>query len=469
MKFRSINPATGTTVWEGVAASPEEVDQAVQTASAAFGRWRDVPLSERLQVVEQFRTRLEIRKEEIALAISNEMGKPYWESLQEVSAMIAKVAISIAAYEERTGVHHKVVDGVSLTVHHRPLGVIAVFAPYNFPGHLPNGQMVPALIAGNTVVLKPSELTPHVGKLLHACWVEAGLASGEVVLVQGGADTGAAMAAHPGINGLLFTGSVQTGQLLAKQFGDHPDKLLALEMGGNNPLVVDRPSNLQAALYCAIQSAYATSGQRCTCARRLILPRSPENERFVEQFAQAIERIHVGPHTDRPEPFMGPLVSKAVADRLMQWQDDLLMRGAQPIVQARRLDGAFLSPGLIDVTGIAQGDEEHFGPILQLIWVDSFEEAIVEANRTRFGLAAALLSDDEEQWRLFYRRVKAGVINWNRPTTGASSMAPFGGVGLSGNFRPAGSYMCDSCAYPVASMSSEQLLLPQTLPPGLHL
>lgn len=472
MRFYSTNPATGDLVWEGEADGAPEIDQKVERARAAFARWNRSQLEERLEVVERFRKVVEERRELLAEAISKEVGKPLWDSRQEVSAMIGKVAISIEAYLERTGVVHKSLDGVSLTTCHRPLGVVAIFGPFNFPGHLPNGQMVPALIAGNCLLLKPSELTPAVGELLLACWREAGLTENEVQIVQGGPESGVLLSRHPGIDALLFTGSARTGQLLLKQFSDHPDKLIALEMGGNNPLVVDNPCEITAAVYHTIQSAYATSGQRCTCARRLIVPRSERNEQFVAQLTSAIGKIRVGPYTERPEPFMGPVISPAVAKRLLQWQEEWLARGAKPLAPARlsKEGGAFLTPGLIDATQVTdREDEEHFGPILQLIWVDGYDQAIEEANRTRFGLAASLLSDDEGQWRRFLREVKAGVVNWNRPTTGASSLAPFGGVGLSGNFRPAGYYMGESCAYPVASLTSDRLLLPETLSPGLYL
>jgi succinylglutamic semialdehyde dehydrogenase len=472
MKFHSTNPATGEIIWEGEADGAAEVDRKVQAAAAAFERWSRSQFEERLEIVERFRAALEGKRELLAETISKEVGKPLWDSRQEVASMIGKVALSVEAYMERTGVVHKSLDGVSLITRHRPLGVIAIFGPFNFPGHLPNGQMVPALIAGNCVLLKPSELTPHVGELILSCWEEAGLTQGEVQLVQGGPKSGELLSAHPGIQGLLFTGSARTGKLLLKQFSDHPEKLIALEMGGNNPLIVDNPCDPSAAVYHTLHSAFATSGQRCTCARRLIVPRSDQNERFVAQLVTAIGKIKVGPYTDQPEPFMGPVISSTVAKRLFDWQQNLISQGGKPLVPARLLKegGAFLTPGLVDVSAVSdRPDEEQFGPILQLIWVNNFAEAIEEANRTHFGLAASLLSDDEGQWRRFLQEIRAGVVNWNRPTTGASGRAPFGGIGLSGNFRPAGYYMGESCCYPVASLTSDRLVRPETLSPGLEL
>jgi succinylglutamic semialdehyde dehydrogenase len=240
-------------------------------------------------------------------------------------------------------------------------------------------------------------------------------------------------------------------------------------MGGNNPLIVWNVNDLHAAAYATVQSAYLSAGQRCSCARRLIVPASGDSGEFITRLLEMIQRIRVGQYTDIPEPFMGPVIHKRAADDLLHMQSDLQRRGGKSLVEMRRLDGDnLLSPGLIDVTEIAERDDnEIFGPLLQLIRVHYFDEAIAEANRTAYGLAAGLLCDDRALYEKFFREIRAGVVNWNRPLTGASSQLPFGGIGNSGNHRPSGSFAADYCSYPIASLESETLTMPATLSPGL--
>src|SRR5690554_2872331 len=270
--FKSINPARNEVIWEARAATDEQVDAAVTAARQAFVEWADKPFSERLKICQQFAALLEENKQRFAHLISEETGKPIWETLTEVAAMIGKVAISERAYHERTGTVENPMPGAKAFIRHKPHGVVAVFGPYNFPGHLPNGHIVPALLAGNTVVFKPSELTPKVAEETAKAWQAAGLPSGVLNLVQGLVETGKVICAHSELDGLFFTGSSTTGKLLHEQFGGRPDKILALEMGGNNALIVRDVKDRDAAVHTIIQSAFVTSGQRCTCARRLFVP-----------------------------------------------------------------------------------------------------------------------------------------------------------------------------------------------------
>lgn len=459
--FHSTNPATGRAVWSGHAATREEVGRAVTAAKKASGEWAALPFEKRLEYVEAFQSILTARKERLAKVISEETGKPLWDALSEVGAMINKVPISKEAYLKRC-------PDLG-TTRHKPIGVVGVLGPFNFPGHLPNGHIIPALIAGNTVCLKPSELTPHVAEMMLLYWEECRLPPGVINLVQGDSVTGRLLVEHPMLDGLFFTGSYKTGLALAKQFADHPEKILALEMGGNNPLVIGQISDYKAAAYLALLSAYLSAGQRCTCARRLIIPEGPAGERFLEAFIPMVKGVTVGPYTQKPEPFMGPLINNAAAEKMLKKQQELIDLGAVPLVT---MEGSvpFLTPGLIDVTPLRmREDEELFGPLLQVIRVNDFNDALTEANNTKYGLTAGLLSDDPEQYRKFYQTVRAGVINWNTQLTGASSHSPFGGVGRSGNHRPSAFYAADYCSYPVASTESAVLKLPETLSPGLHL
>ncbi|MBI2384352.1 MAG: succinylglutamate-semialdehyde dehydrogenase [Gammaproteobacteria bacterium] len=471
-RFDSVNPATGSELWSGYAASAVDVDQAAQAARRAFESWGERPFREREAICKRFAQLLEKNKEALAETISKETGKPLWDSHTEVQAMAKKIEISVRAWHQRTGETELTTSNVRTAIRHKPHGVVAVFGPYNFPAHLPNGHIVPALLAGNTVLFKPSELTPWVAEETVRLWQEAGLPAGVLNLLQGERMTGEAVATHLELDGLFFTGSARVGHLLHQQFAVSPHKILALEMGGNNPLIVGRLREIKPAVYDVIQSAYLTSGQRCTCARRLFVPRRPQGDELLAALAEAVLKIRVGAWNEEPQPFMGPVISNKAARQLMDAQEHLLDLGARPIVSMKQLSrgAAFLSPGLLDVTEVRDlPDEEYFGPLLQVIRHDTLPEAIRLANRTRYGLSAGLLSDRPEDYDVFYRKIRAGIVNWNRQTTGASSAAPFGGVGASGNHRPSAYYAADYCAYPVASMEAPHSELPPHLAPGIEL
>ena len=470
--FESLDPSTGAVVWRGHSASADDVHAATTAARAAFPDWAGWPFAGREAIARRFAALLDAHQERLAQLIGRETGKPLWETRTEVATMIGKIDLSVRAYHARTGVSEKPLGTVTQVLRHRPHGVVAVFGPYNFPGHLPNGHIVPALLAGNCVVFKPSELTPAVAEETVKLWLEAGLPPGVIGLVQGERTTGAALAADAELDGLYFTGSAATGRLLARQFGERPDKILALELGGNNPLIVGRIADPRAALHDVIQSAYLSSGQRCTCARRLYVPAGSAGDAFITDLADIVRSLRIGAFDADPQPFMGPLISSRAAQGLLTAQANLLALGARPIVEMQPLPlgPAFVSPALLDVSAIAElPDEEYFGPLLQVDRYASIDEAIGKANRTRFGLSAALLSADRAEYDAFYRRSRAGIVNWNRPTTGASGAAPFGGSGASGNHRPSAFYAADYCAYPVASMEAQASELPATLAPGLAL
>jgi len=453
----STDPATGEQIWSG------EVGDAaaeVATARAAWPAWAAHSVAYRIEAVRRFANVVRGCEADFAELISRETGKPLWEAKTEVGAVVNKVQISIDAYAERTPQRKlEAALGNKVAVRHKPHGVLAVLGPYNFPAHLPNGHIVPALIAGNAIVFKPSEKTPAVGALLVQCLHEAGVPEGVVRLLIGGPEQGKALAAQPGIDGLLFTGSARAGMSLHRQFADTPHKILALELGGNNPIVVWQPKDVGAAAAIVAQSAYLSAGQRCTAARRLIVEDGAEAE-LLGEIQALIDRMIVDQPFADPQPFMGPVIDLPSADQVQEQWLNLMMKGGKPL---KRLDRPFeerpyLTPALIDVTEVQdRPDEEIFGPVLQVIRVKDFDAAIDEANNTRFGLAASLLGGTPEMYDKFWANVRAGVINWNKPTNGAPSNAPFGGIGLSGNHRPSAFYAADYCAYPVTSSEADRL------------
>jgi succinylglutamic semialdehyde dehydrogenase len=452
----SYEPATGAELWRGAVGN---VDETVARARRAWPQWAAQPLANRIELLRRFVN--EVRKEQDSFAglIARETGKPLWEARSEVESVIGKVEISIRAYAERTGQRRldSALQGTA-AVRHKPHGVMAVLGPYNFPAHLPNGHIVPALIAGNAVILKPSEKTPATGEFLLGCFHRSGIPEAVVQLLVGGPDEGRELVAHDGIDGVLFTGSAQVGIAINRQVASNPGKIVALEMGGNNPIVLwDTPKIADAAMLI-MQSAFTTAGQRCTAARRLVVKTSLY-EPIVDELKRLIGRIIIGAPFDDPAPFMGPVIDMPTADHLTESFLFLMSHGGKPLAHMRRpREGLpFLTPGLIDTTTIDERhDVELFGPLLQVIRVDDFDQAIAEANNTRFGLSASLIGGNPQDYSRFWANTRAGIVNWNRPTNGASSAAPFGGVGYSGNHRAAAFYAADYCAYPVASTEMEQ-------------
>ena len=408
----------------------------------------------------------------LAKTMAIETGKPLWETATEAAAMVGKINLSIKSYHTRTGITENPMPRGKAFIRHKPHGVVAVFGPYNFPGHLPNGHIVPALIAGNTVVFKPSDLTPLVAEKMVELWEAAGLPKGVLNLVQGDVTTGKALAGHNQIDGLFFTGSSTTGKLLHEQFAGHPGKILALEMGGNNPLLIGPVNDVDAAVHDIVQSAFITSGQRCTCARRLFIPNTAQGDVILARLIEVTKAIDVGVYDAVEQPFMGAMISTRAAQMMVSAQSELENLGANALLPLTHIneDTGLVTPGIIDVTPILSElpDEEHFGPLLKVIRYDDFDTAIIEANNTKFGLSAGLIADDAAMYEVFFQHIRAGIVNWNRPITGASGAAPFGGVGESGNHRASAFYAADYCAYPVASVELEQTTLPGKLSPGLH-
>lgn len=458
--FSSFDPSTAETIWTGAAASNSDVEEAVTAARAAFSAWALSPLGERIAIMERYRDLIKRDGEELARLISKETGKPFWETKTEAAAVAGKVDISIRAYAERTGERETATGATTGMLRHKPHGVMAVLGPYNFPAHLPNGHIVPALIAGNTVVFKPSEMTPGPGAFIIERMVEAGVPAGVVNLVQGASETGATLTGAE-VDGVLFTGGAKTGLAIHRQFADRLDIILALELGGNNPLIWWDTDDVDAAALAVVQSAFLTSGQRCTCARRLFLPEGAVGDKAIEALTKLTDRLIIDQPFADPQPFMGPVISPKIAEGLERAFDQLTERGGEAIrnLSVREESGAFVSPGIIDVTRCdAVPDEEHFGPLLKVWRVADFDEAIAKANATQFGLSAGILTDDKVKWEKFLALSRAGIVNWNRQTTGASGAAPFGGVGASGNHRPSAYYAADYCAYPVASMEGDTLI-----------
>jgi succinylglutamic semialdehyde dehydrogenase len=463
------SPCQNQLVWEGGWCSPEQTGQAVVAAREAAFEWAEQKLDDRIAICRKFAQVVEQRKEELAALIAIEVGKPLWESRTEVTGVIGKVENSIDALMKRRWTTMETSGDFMAVTRFRPHGVLLVLGPFNFPAHIPGGHIVPALLAGNTLVFKPSEHAPATGQWLCHAWQAAGLPPGVLNLVHGAAET-AQVASQDDVDGILFTGSYRAGASLHRALAGRPEKVLALELGGNNPLVIHGVSDFRAAAITCILSAYLTSGQRCTCTRRLIVSGRDTYQRTLDQLQQLIPQIRVGLPLDEPQPFMGPLIHSKAAEQLLEYQSNLVNCGGETIVSSAldRRSSSLLTPGLVAMPVDASlEDSEHFGPVLTIQCAENLDQAIAMAGDTRFGLSAGFLGDNMEDFHYFLHRVRAGVINWNRQTTGASSKLPFGGVGLSGNHQPSGYYAADYCSYPVASLESHELVDANKPLPGL--
>ncbi|WP_419418776.1 succinylglutamate-semialdehyde dehydrogenase [Legionella sp. D16C41] len=469
--FTSLNPIDGKVVWQGRKGTKEEVNEGIYVARQALSRWAFLDLNSRIAYLQAFAEQVKQNRQELTHLIALETGKPLWESTTEVNSVIAKVSLSIQAYKERTAGKCDQTTEATACLRYKPHGVVAVFGAFNFPAHLSNGHIIPALLAGNTIVYKPSELAPGVAQFIMQCWHKANIPAGVINCVQGDASTGHALL-QADIQGVYFTGSYATGKIIHRQFSERPEVILALEMGGNNPLVVDEVSDVDAAIYQTILSTVITAGQRCSCARRVMIKDNAYGDNFLNKLMTSFKKLKIGSFTENPEPFMGPVISSKYAYNHLKAQDNLINLGGKPLLKMTLLieNSGLLSPALIDMTAVDNPpDEEIFAPLVQIYRYQHFDEALALANQTRYGLVAGLLSDSQERYELFYKTVRAGLINWNRQTTGASSSLPFGGVGLSGNHRPSAYFAADYCAYPIASLEQAHLTKPTQLLPGITL
>lgn len=447
----SIEPATGLPLWQG---EESDVEAEVLAVAAGWPAWAARPFTYRIEAVRRFANLVRGREADLADLIAREVGKPLWDAKGEVAALLEAVEQAISAYSARTG--QKRLDGAMgarVALRHKPHGVMAVITPYCDPALIPVGQIVPALLAGNGVLFKPSEKTPATGHCIATLMEEAGVPQDVLRCLIGGAGAGQALAAHPAVAGVLFTGSAHVGIAINRALATRPDKIAALQMGGNNPMILWDTPDLRTAAALVIQSAFLTAGQTCAAGRRLIVKESLADE-AIETLRGLTQRLLIDePHAD-PAPYMGPIIDMEAADGLTESYLYLMSNGGKPITHMRRPKEhlPFVTPGIIDVTGMEQRiDIELFGPILQICRVEDFDGAIQEANATRFGLAAALFGGSEAQYDRFWAASRAGLVNWNRPTTASAPGFPAGGIGLSGNHRPGSSYMADHCAYPVAS------------------
>ncbi len=466
----SRNPSNNQVIWKGQMDDDSSVEKAVNVARGFQCDWAKTTFEERKTIINRFADIVKEQSEFLAHIISEENGKPFWESKAEVNSLVNKVQVVFDSFDERAREKSKEMSNGRLAVtRFKPHGVLAVLGPFNFPMSMPNSHIMPAIYAGNTVVFKPSERTPKSALAYRKIWIDAGLPEEALQIVNGDARVGESLITQSGIDGVLFIGSRTAGKMIEKKAAEL-DKLCVLEMGGNSPLVIWDYSDVRAAINIAIQSCYVSSGQRCSAARRLIVNAAVQNE-FLPKLAEAVNRIVVGdPFDENPVPFMGPMIDRRAVDSFFRDYDELALNGARIIVPSERITtkgDCFVKPGLVDVTGINCCDKEIFGPLLQVIRVNTFDEAIQICNNTQFGLAAGIVTESQDLYEVFRTQVRSGIVNWNQQLTGSTTINPFGGIKGSGNFHPAGYLSVDYCVYGCASIEAPTAVVPTKLSPGL--
>lgn len=457
-----------------IAASYSHVAMACEYAKKAYKSWSHISLDERKNYLLKLKKAFIDRSEEMALTISREMGKPLWEAKTEAAALSAKIDITIehslklVADEKVSGA----LPGIDGVIRHRSRGVMAVVGPFNFPAHLPNGHIIPALITGNTVVFKPSDKTPAVGQLYAEIVHQAGLPAGVFNLVQGQGEIGKRIVQDENVDGVLFTGSYEVGLKIKQDTLEHYWKILALEMGGKNSSVIWEDADLEKAVYETIVGAYLTTGQRCSCTSKVILHKKIRDQ-FLENFHETAKKLTIN-HWSK-DAFMGPLISQDAVDKYLRFQEIAKREGAESLMRGKSLDvgrsGYYVTPSINIVSQFNKNSmyqkNEIFGPNVAVYTVEEYEEAIEIVNDAGFGLVMALFSKSRPLYEKALLDARVGLLNWNRTTNGASSRMPFGGIGKSGNDRPSGHFAVQYCTVPVASLEDLGTLDRNKLMPGI--
>jgi succinylglutamic semialdehyde dehydrogenase len=473
--LRDVNPGDPGDVIAEFPWQAETIDLAVAAAKRGFRTWRHTSLEERAELLQKYATALKKHHERLAQAISREMGKVLWEARGEVNGMIAKVGITLN--ESMRLVQDWQPEGVQGWLRYRPRGVMAVIGPFNFPGHLPNGHIVPAIATGNTVIFKPASHCPAVGQIMAECFHEAGFPDGVFNLVQIPGRHCDDLVLHKDVDGVLFTGSTGIGMRIEELTLHQNWKITALEMGGKNAAIVMDDAPMEQSLYEVLTAAFLTSGQRCTATSRIICQRGIADE-FSRRLAQATKELAAGVQTD-PNVFMGPVVDRKSAEAFDHWQKVATAEGAETLVAGGLMasppveGGAYVRPSLHRVHSIDKQStyqvDELFAPDSCIYTVDTLEEAMALADDTDYGLACSIFTSDRAKYLKVIDDVRCGVINWNRSTVGASSKLPFGGMKGSGNGHPAALFSTLYCTYPVASLEDDKPFDPTSLLPGVTL
>ncbi len=451
------SPADTNLVLGKVPNTAAAVDEAVETGrTTQRGILSRMSKQERAEMLRRYQVAVKARSEKIAETIAFEVGKPLWDARTEANALASKVDLSLGEGAAYTA--DKRFDDLPGGIVYRPHGVVAVIGPFNFPAHLANGHIVPALLEGNAVVFKPSERAPGVATHIADALRDAGFPDGAFNVVHGDGHVAQALIAHPHVNAVLFTGSAAVGRSILRSTAETPGKLIALELGGKNASIVMDDAELERTARELAFSAFVTAGQRCTATSR-VFAHNKIIDALVERLASIAANTTVGFPFDEGV-FLGPMISAASRDALRTAQTRAHSAGITRITPSSEIEiaghpGHYARPSVhraakstTSVPGYT--DIELFGPDVCVYPVDSLEEAVARANDSPYGLASAVFTAKRETFERAAFDLDVGVVHWNRSSAGASGRLPFGGTKNSGNHRAAGITAGLSCAFPVA-------------------
>lgn len=438
------------------------VDRAVESAVKGHALWRKSSLEQRIALLKRYQEEVSRRKEEIALAIAWEMGKPLWEARTEAASVAAKVTVTIEDSLPRiqnksfTNIMPKT-DG---HIFYKPLGPCLIIGPFNFPCHLANGQILSALIAGNAVIFKPSEKTCYSGQIMTECFEAAGFPAGVFNMIQGDGEIARRLTREKSIKGVFFTGSKEVGKKILDVTHADLSKLVALELGGKNTTILHKDANIDHAYGELLKACFLTAGQRCTSTSIVAIHSSLKDE-FIAKFHDLSKKLIIDHAVEYvKEPFMGPLVDQSAVDAYLLFMGMAKREGIEEIMRGKTIEkvkkGHYVTPSI----HLAQSwnndslflQSEIFGPNVTFIPYDDIEEAIKIANSTEYGLAAAVFSKDKTIFQKCAEDIESGLVNFNRSTVGASAKLPFGGVKNSGNYHPAALTTIDACVYQMSAL-----------------
>lgn len=444
----------------------------VDAAKRAHPAWAALSLEERAKYLANLKASFQKHAQELEDSIILEMGKARWEAKQEVSALSSKIDITLSTMIPAM----KSLSEIASTPGESELrftsrGPTLVIGPFNFPLHLPNGHIIPSLLAGNTVIFKPSETAPATASLYARCFQEAQFPSGVFQMLLGGAQTAERLLEAQEIEAIYFTGSYAVGKLITEKLlreRHHLDTLAALELGGKNATIVHSDADLSKALYEVITSAYATAGQRCSSTSRLLVHESLADQ-FQSMLLKAIPQIKIGNPLDTAT-FMGPLVHEKALQGFLKQIARASDERLEILIPNQRISetSCLLSPSLMKTDSrvalkSSLFKEELFGPNMIMVSYSDFDELVELHESTDYGLVASVFSKSRDFYEKLQKILKVGLLNWNRGTIGASSKLPFGGLKKSGNNWPAGMFSflyCirpESCLYEGSSLDLKKV------------
>ena len=458
---------TNNVLWE-MPVGHSHIPQVINSAVKGHHFWRGLSFEKRAVFLKRYQEQVVKKKKALAKAIALESGKPLWEAQGEVNAVIGKVDTTLqeSLLRIQRQSFPEIMPGITGHLLFRPLGPCLVIGPFNFPCHLANTQILSALMAGNSIILKPSEKVAYSAELLIHCFHEANFPKGVINLIQGGGEMAQRLCRVKSIKGIYFTGSKEVGTSLIKNTCDDLSKLVALELGGKNAAIIHQDAVIENALAEILQGAFLTTGQRCTSTSLIIIHRSLVNE-FVFRFHEMTKKIIIDhPIHHEKEPFMGPLIDQKALDEYLLFMGMAKRDGFEEVMRGKQLldkkhPGYYVAPSIHFSPSVLNlqchfFQSEIFGPNVTFVPYDDFEEAISMANATEYGLVASLFSKDRALLEKCYQEIDVGLLNFNRSTCGASPRLPFGGVKNSGNYRPMAVSAIDWTVSQMASLESQK-------------